>query len=120
MHRVVTGWLIVAVCMVLLGLGAFVGAGMTRGSEVPEATVREWRRYAAEVEQGTRTPSAATTRMLTETAIAQHTYARASGDLLRFVGAGVTIVSVLLAIDLVRHRARQLPPTPAPPPPSGD
>jgi hypothetical protein len=120
MHRVVTGWLIVAVCMVLLGLGAFVGAGMTRGSEVPEATVREWRRYAAEVEQGTRTPSAATTRMLTETAIAQHTYARASGDLLRFVGAGVTIVSVLLAIDLVRHRARHLPPTPAPPPPSGD
>src|SRR5512134_2431255 len=116
MRRVVTGWLIVAVCLVLLGLGAFVGAGMTRGSEVPEATMREWRRYATEVVQGTRTPSATTTRMLTETAIAQHNYARASGDLLRFVGAGLTIVSVLLAIDLARHRARHLPHTTTPPP----
>jgi hypothetical protein len=119
MRRVVTGWLIVAVCLVLLGLGTVVGAGRTRGTEVPEATLREWRRYAAEVEQGVRTPSPATTRMLTETAIAQHNFARASGDLLRFVGAGVTLVSVLLAIDLARYRARHLPATPPPPPPAG-
>jgi hypothetical protein len=120
MRRVVTGWLIVAVCMVLLGLGAFFGAGMTRGTEVPEATLREWREYAAEVERGARTPSPATTRMLTETAIAQHNYSRAAGDLLRFVGAGLTIVSLLLAIDLARYRARHLPPGPTPPPASGD
>lgn len=120
MRRVVTGWLIVAVCMVLLGLGAFLGAGMTRGTELPEAAMREWRRYAVEVERGERTPSPAMTRMLTETAIAQHNYARASGDLLRFVGAGLTIVGVLLAVDLARYRARQELPGSAPPAPSGD
>jgi len=60
----------------------------TEGSPIAEARLviqlrpsrrrpshEEWRRYATEVERGTRTPSPATTRMLTETAIAQHEYA---------------------------------------------
>jgi hypothetical protein len=113
MRRIVTGWLIVAGCMVLLGIGAMVGAGVPRSTEVPEATMREWRRYADEVERGARSPSPATTRLLTETAIAQHEYARAAGGALRFVGAGITILSLLLVADLARHRAR----SPATPPP---
>ena len=106
MHRVVTGWLLLASCLALLGLGAFASAWTTRATEVPEATMREWRRYATDVEHGDRTPSPATTRMLTETAIAQLESARASRDLLRFVGAATTLLSLLLAIDLVRQRAR--------------
>jgi hypothetical protein len=114
MRRAVTGWLLVAVCMLLLGLGAFLGAGWTRGGDLPESTMREWRRYAAAVERGATAPSAATTRMLTETAIAQYQYARAAGNLLQFVGAGITLVSLLLAVDLARYRMRSTPPT-APP-----
>ena len=106
MNRIVTGWLLLAGCLALLGLGAFASAWTTRATEVPQATMRDWRRYAADVERGARTPSPATTRMLTETAISQHESARASRDLLRFLGIATTILSMLLVVDLVRHRAR--------------
>ena len=106
MNRVVSGWVLLAGALAVLGIGAFASAWTTRPTEVPQATMREWRRYATDVEHGARTPSPATTRMLTETAIAQHESARASRDLLRFLGAATTILSLLLVIDLVRHRAR--------------
>ena len=106
MRRVVTGWLIIAGCMALLGIGAMVGAGAPRSTDVTEAMMQEWRRYAAEVERGARSPSPVLTRLLTETAIAQHEYARAAGRALRFVGAGITILSLLLVADLARHRGR--------------
>ena len=74
--------------------------------EISPATAQEWRQYAREVEQGTRTPSGVTTRLLTETAIAQHAHARSAVDLLRLLGAGVALLGVLLAVDLIRFRAR--------------
>ena len=83
-----------------------------RGTEVPASTVTLWRRYATEVERGVRTPSAGLTRMLTETAIAQHEYATSATQLLRWVSAGVTLLGLLLVIDLARYRARH---TQAPP-----
>jgi uncharacterized membrane protein YgaE (UPF0421/DUF939 family) len=107
MRQVVTGWLLVAGCLVVLGVGAFIGAQTTRGATVPAATIQQWRQYATEVERGTRTPSAVTTRMLTETAIAQHEYATAAEQLLRFVGAGVALLGLILLVDLARYRARQ-------------
>ncbi len=101
-----TGWLIVAGCLMLLGTGAVVRAEATRGATVPASTMKQWRQYATEVERGTRTPSAITTRMLTETAIAQHEYADAAEALLRFVGAGVALLGLVLAVDVARVRAR--------------
>ena len=58
------------------------------------------------MERGTRTPSGLTTRLLTETAIAQHAHARSAVDLLRLLGAGVALLGLLLAVDLIRFRAR--------------
>ena len=81
---------------------------MTRRSSVPAATIAEWRQYAADVEGGLRTPLPATTRMLTETAIAQHQYANATQQLLRYVGAAVVLLGLFLAVDLARYRARHL------------
>lgn len=107
MRQVLTGWLLVAGCLVVLGLGAVIGAEATRGATIPAATVEQWREYATEVERGTRTPSPLTTRMLTETAIAQHEYATAATELLRLLGAGVALVGLFLLVDLARHRARQ-------------
>ena len=69
MLRTLNGWLLIAGCLVLMGVGAVIGARLTRGTTVPVATVKQWRQYATEVERGTRTPSPVTTRMLTETAI---------------------------------------------------
>jgi hypothetical protein len=106
MRRVLNGWLLVAGCLVVLGFGAFIGAQTTRGATVPAATMEQWRQYAAEVEQGRRTPSPATTRMLTETAIAQHRYAAAAQDLLRFVSGSVALVGLILVLDIARYRAR--------------
>jgi hypothetical protein len=60
-----TGWIIVAVGFVGLGLGALLGAQATGGRELPAATIQAWRQYASEVERGTRTPSGVTTRLLT-------------------------------------------------------
>ena len=45
-------------------------------------------------------------RLLTETAIAQHAHARTAVDLLLFLGAGVALLGLLLAVDLIRFRAR--------------
>ena len=106
MRRAMTGWIIVAVGFVGLGLGAVIGAQTAQVRELPPGTIQEWRQYASDVEQGTRTPSGITTRMLTETAIAQQAHARAAVDLLRFVGAGVALLGVFLAVDLIRYRAR--------------
>jgi len=106
MRRAMTGWIIVAVAFVGLGLGAVVGAQTAQVRELPPGTIREWRQYAGDVERGARTPSGATTRLLTETAIAQQAHAKSAVDLLRLVGAGVAFLGVLLAVDLIRYRAR--------------
>lgn len=108
MRRAMTGWIIVAVGFVGLGLGAVIGAQTAQIRELPPGTIQEWRQYASDVEQGTRTPSGITTRMLTETAIAQQAHARAAVDLLRFVGAGVALLGVFLAVDLIRYRAKHV------------
>ena len=115
MRRVLNGWLLVAGCLVVIGLAAVFAAQSTRGATVRPEVIKEWRRYASEVERGTRTASPATTRMLTETAIAQHEYATAAQQLLRFLGAGVALVALFLVADLARHRAREGREGPAPP-----
>ena len=106
LRRALGGWILIAVGLVVLGLGAVVGAQGGQVREISPATAQEWRRYARDVEQGTRTPSGATTRLLTETAIAQHAHARTAVDLLLFLGAGVALLGLLLAVDLIRFRAR--------------
>ena len=106
LRRALGGWILIAVGLTALGLGAVVGAQAGQVREISPATAREWRQYAREVEQGTRTPSGATTRLLTETAIAQHAHARSAVDLLRLLGAGVALLGLILAVDLVRYRAR--------------
>jgi hypothetical protein len=100
------GWIIVAGCFVLLGAGTVIGARTIRGYEVPAATIEQWRQYAGEVERGTRTPSPALTRLLTEAAITQNRYASAAANLVRFVGSGVFILGLLLGLDLLRYRMR--------------
>ena len=107
MRRAVIGWLFFAGCLVLLGVGVIAGVQMTGHRELPPDMLKEWRQYATEVERGARTPSAATTRMLTETAIAQHAYAKSATQLLRFAGIAVAVLGLLLGVDLIRFRARQ-------------
>jgi hypothetical protein len=116
MRRVLNGWLLVAGCLVVLGVGALIGAEVTRGTRVPAATIEQWRQYATEVERGTQTPSPITTRMLTETAIAQHEYATAAEELLRFLSASVALIGLFLVVDIARARAR----AGRVPPPGGD
>jgi hypothetical protein len=106
MRQAVTGWLFFAGCLVLLGAGVIAGVHLTGHRELPPEMFKDWRQYASEVEQGTRTPSAVTTRMLTETAIAQHAYAKSATQLLRFTGVGIAILGLLLGVDLIRYRAR--------------
>lgn len=106
MRRTLTGWIVVALGFVGLGLGAVVGAQTAQVRELPAGTIQQWRQYASDVERGARTPSGVTTRLLTETAIAQQAHARSAVDLLRLVGAGVALLGVILAADLIRHRAR--------------
>lgn len=106
MRRALTGWIIVAVGFVGLGVGAVVGAQTAQVRELPPGTIQEWRQYAREVERGTRTPSGATTKLLTETAIAQQAHARSAVDLLRLVGAGVALLGIFLTVDLIRYRAK--------------
>jgi hypothetical protein len=101
-----TGWIVVALGFVGLGLGAIVGAQTAQVRELPVGTIQQWRQYASDVERGTRTPSGVTTRLLTETAIAQQAHARSAVNLLRLVGAGVALLGVILAADLIRYRAR--------------
>jgi hypothetical protein len=109
-RQAVTGWILVAGCMMLLGIGSFIGAQLSGSHEVSRASIEQWRRYATEVEQGIKTPSASSTRILTETAIAQHEYATSAGQLLRLVGGGIGFLAFLLTIDLVRYRARHTVP----------
>jgi hypothetical protein len=106
LRKALGGWILISVGLFVLGIGAVVGARAGQVREISPATAQEWRRYASEVEQGTRTPSGATTRLLTETAIAQHAHAKTAVDLLLFLGAGVALLGLLLAVDLVRFRAR--------------
>jgi hypothetical protein len=106
MRRALTGWIVVAVAFICLGVGAYVGAETGQVRELPAGTIEEWRRYAGEVERGSRTPSGPTTRLLTETAIAQQAHARSAIDLLRLVGAGVALLGLFLAVDLIRYRAK--------------
>jgi hypothetical protein len=117
MRRALNGWLLVSVCLLLMGAGAVIAAQSTRGATVPPATIKEWRRYATEVERGQRTPSPAATRMLTETAIAQHEYANAAQQLLRVLGTSVALVALLLVLDLARYRTREGPAKPPGPSP---
>jgi hypothetical protein len=106
MRRAMVGWIVIAGCLVLLGAGTMIGVRSLRGYEVPAATVAQWRQYTAEVERGARPPSADLTRLLTEAAITQNRYASAAVDLVRFVGAGVFILGLLLGLDLVRYRMK--------------
>jgi hypothetical protein len=106
LRKALAGWILIAVGLTVLGLGAVLGAQGGQVREISSATAQEWRRYAREVEQGTRTPSGVTTRLLTETAIAQHAHARSAVDLLRFLGIGVALLGLILAVDLIRFRAR--------------
>ena len=107
MRQALLGWIVIAGCLVMVGIGTVLGAHAMRGREVSAATVEEWRHYAAEVQHGTRSPSTAMTKMLTETAIAQNAYASSAVKLLRFMGAGLALLGALLVADLVRHRRRQ-------------
>jgi hypothetical protein len=106
LRKVLAGWILIAVGLTVLGLGAVLGAQRGQVREISPATAQEWRQYAKEVQQGTRTPSGATTWMLTEIAIAQHAHARSAVDLLRFLGIGVALLGLILAVDLIRFRAR--------------
>jgi hypothetical protein len=106
LRKALAGWALIAVGLTVLGLGAVVGAQGGQVREISPATAREWREYARDVERGTRTPSGMNTRLLTETAIAQHAHARSAVDLLRLLGAGVALLGVILAVDLIRFRAR--------------
>jgi hypothetical protein len=110
-RQALTGWILVAGCMMLLGIGSFIGAQLSSSHEVTPAVIEQWRHYATEVEQGSKTPTATSTRILTETAIAQHEYASSAGQLLRLVGGGIGFLALLLTIDLVRYRARHTVPT---------
>jgi hypothetical protein len=114
MRRAMVGWILVAGCLVLLGAGTVIGARTMRGYEVPAGTIEQWRHYAGEVERGTRTPSPALTRLITEAAISQNRYASAAVNLVRFLGIGVLILGLLLGLDLLRYRMRN-PEVPAPP-----
>lgn len=106
LRAALTGWILIAIGLTALGLGAVAGAQRGQVREISPATAREWRQYASDVEHGIRTPSGMTTRMLTETAIAQHGHARTAVDLLRFLGAGVALLGLILAVDLIRYRAK--------------
>ena len=106
LRKALAGWILIAVGLTVLGLGAVLGAQGGQVQEISPATAQEWRQYAKDVAQGTRTPSGATTWMLTETAIAQHAHARSAVDLLRFLGIGVALLGLILAVDLIRFRAR--------------
>ncbi len=106
LRKALTGWILIAFGLVGLGLGAVVGARGGQVRQVSPATVREWRQYASDVQRGTRTPSGATTHLLTETAIAQHAHARTAVNLLLFLGGGVALLGLILAVDLIRYRAR--------------
>ena len=106
LRKALAGWILFAIGLTVLGLGAVLGAQAGQVREISPATAQEWRQYAKEVQQGSRSPSVATTWMLTETAIAQHDHARSAVDLLRFLGGGVALLGLILAVDLVRFRAR--------------
>jgi hypothetical protein len=106
LRKALTGWILIAVGLTLLGIGAVAGAQRGQVRAIAPATAQEWRQYAREVEQGIRAPSATTTRLLTETAIAQHAHARTAVDLLRFLGAGVALLGLILAVDLIRFRSK--------------
>jgi hypothetical protein len=106
LRKALAGWILIAAGLTVLGLGAVLGARAGQVREISPATAQEWRQYARDVERGTRTPSGAITRLLTETAIAQHAHARTAVDLLRFLGGGVALLGLILAVDLVRFRAR--------------
>lgn len=114
LRKALVGWILIAIGLTLLGLGAVAGAQGGQVREISPGTAQEWRQYARDVEQGTRTPSGATTRLLTETAIAQHAHARSAVDLLRFLGGGVALLGLLLAVDLIRFRARHTTGTDSP------
>jgi hypothetical protein len=106
MRQAVNGWLLVSVILVVLGIAAVVSTRVIPGTTLPDSMIADWRQYATEVERHKRAPSPITTRMLTETAISQHEYAHAAEQMLRVVGAGVTLVGLFLVVDLARYRAR--------------
>lgn len=108
MRRALTGWIVLAVALIGVGLGAVLGAQHGQVRELPPNTVRQWRAYAEAVERGTLTPTGLNTRLITETAIAQQAHARSVIDLLRLVGIGVALLGLLLALDLLRFRAKHV------------
>jgi hypothetical protein len=114
LRRELTSWIVIALIFVGLGIGAVVGAqaGQVRG--LPPSTIQEWRKYASDVERGTRTPSSLATRTLTEAAIAQQAHAKSAIDLLRLVGAGVALLGLFLAMDMIRYRAKHASEPPKP------
>jgi hypothetical protein len=106
MRRALTGWIVLAVALIGVGVGALAGAEQGRVRELSPDTIRQWRAYADAVERGALTPSGINTRLMTETAIAQQAHARSAIDLLRLVGAGVALLGLLLAFDLIRFRVK--------------
>lgn len=116
MRQAINGWIVFAGCLILFGGGAYFQARVPESLVAPPAMIKEWRQYATDVERGKRTPSAKTTRMLTETAIGQHEYANSAMELLRFLSAAVALLGLILMIDLVRYRAKHTrPPSVSPP-----
>ncbi len=106
MRKAVTGWLVIAACLVLLGAGTVIGGRLARRDALDASTIAKWRQYATEVEAGTRTPSAMQVTTLTELAISQNGYAASAMELLQFLGGGVTVLGLILGADLLRHRQR--------------
>ena len=115
MRQAVNGWLLVSAILVVLGIGAVISTRVIPGTTIPEGMMADWRRYATEVEKQKRTPSPITTRMLTETAIAQYEPRGPRRKRSTSSASGSPWWDCFLVVDLARYRAR-LDRTPPPAP----
>ena len=113
MRQAVNGWLVVSVILVVLGIAAVVSTRVIPGTTLPDSMIADWRQYATEVEHHKRTPSPITTRMLTETAISQHEYARAAEPWHATLHAGLTLAFAAWAQRLGRSSAQPAQAAPA-------
>ena len=106
MRKTLTGWLVLTLCFVLLGVGTVVGGRISRRDALDQATITKWRQYAAEVEQGKRTASSMQVNALTELAISQNDYADSAMQLLQLLGGGVAVLGLVLGVDVWRNLKR--------------
>ncbi|HET9603988.1 MAG TPA: hypothetical protein VFO96_06820 [Gemmatimonadales bacterium] len=104
MRKTLTGWLVLTLCFVLLGVGTAIGARISRRDALDQATITKWRHYAAEVEQGKRTASPMQVTALTELAISQNAYAASAMQLLELLGGGVAVLGLVLGGGCVEER----------------